>query len=105
MQRLYIFTHMSCSRFFSTRQWCLARIPLQGFSSAQLNPEAPSTEFAPVQKVEHSYAHTLGCPRLSLTTATGLSKLSEFKLLSQALPILAMWLHCLAGLQGSRTGP
>ncbi len=96
---------MSCSPFCPTRQWCIARVTLQGFSQAQLNPEAPSTEFAPVQKVEHSYAHTPGCPRLSLTSATGFSKLSEFELLSQALPILAMWLHCLARLHGSRTGP
>src|SRR6266508_2769497 len=65
------------------------------FISSNLTQNHPLWNSPPYKRLSH--AHTPGCPCLSLTTANGDSKLSEFKLLSQALPILVMWLYYFAG--------
>src|SRR6266498_988829 len=64
------------------------------FISSNLTQNHPLRNLPPYKRLSH--AHTSGCPYLSLTTANGDSKLSEFKLLSQAFPILVMWLYCFA---------
>src|SRR6266542_2755232 len=66
------------------------------FISSNLTQNYPLRNSLPYKRLSHAY--TPGCPRLSLTTANGDPKLSEFKLLNQVLPILAMWLYCFTGL-------